>query len=484
MNHDGKDQKMNGKIESLTTAHAANFSKPMKQNEKQKETIPTIKHPPTPLSWEEARMHLMNDVSKCYSEVHDRSRAQFHTMMTFNHFLRTNIDMLMAFFCSSLLFLLALLSYHTQHYDKVTNIPTTYNNVEELTKRYYRPSHENESLYIGQMIAGVVTMILSLVSITMSWQRIKISESNKDVGLEGTLKSFASFLNDLSSSSSPSSSSSSSLSSFNPNPTSNNISPEKSDNNFNFQKSPIQLPGTSLTDIYPIYRRMTSKPSSHQTLNNAKLNIKEKAVEGEWHRIPKLLLVKGDYIALQVGDTTPAKVQLLEPFMEARSNSNKYDNPINNGKDDEHDHATISNLNSDSKLSTHTNTLEGGVRITLEMMQQLIQSKQSISQNNRPSRSNTSSDILSSLLNLKKTNNVKKFYNNVGRTELGEESTQLISCNNGMTLFLLEGTPMINFLDKIQSKFEVIQLPTFSSEEIYQINISVYDQKKFSSWLF
>ena len=33
--------------------------------------------------------------------------------------------------------------------------------------------------------------------------------------------------------------------------------------------------------------------------------------EGQWHRIPTLLLVEGDFIALKVGDTAPAKCRPL-----------------------------------------------------------------------------------------------------------------------------------------------------------------------------
>lgn len=50
------------------------------------------------------------------------------------------------------------------------------------------------------------------------------------------------------------------------------------------------LSGTALTDIYPVYRKLG----------------KEASAVADWVRIPSLLLVEGDIIALQVGDMVPA----------------------------------------------------------------------------------------------------------------------------------------------------------------------------------
>lgn len=53
----------------------------------------------------------------------------------------------------------------------------------------------------------------------------------------------------------------------------------------------VQLSGTALNDIYPVYRRSCRNANKLQE---------------SWTRIPSLLLVDGDYIALQVGDIAPA----------------------------------------------------------------------------------------------------------------------------------------------------------------------------------
>jgi len=53
-----------------------------------------------------------------------------------------------------------------------------------------------------------------------------------------------------------------------------------------------KLSGNSLTDLYLVYRRSS-------------------VGSGKWHRVPSLLLVKGDFIAMQLGDTIPADCKLV-----------------------------------------------------------------------------------------------------------------------------------------------------------------------------
>lgn len=60
----------------------------------------------------------------------------------------------------------------------------------------------------------------------------------------------------------------------------------------------IDLVGTSLTDIYPVYRIVSG-------------DDKNLPQHGSWSRLPTLLLVAGDRIALQVGDMAPAKCRVL-----------------------------------------------------------------------------------------------------------------------------------------------------------------------------
>ena len=60
--------------------------------------------------------------------------------------------------------------------------------------------------------------------------------------------------------------------------------------------STVQLSGTSLSDIYHVYRRSSETGIA------------------SWTRITSLLLVEGDCVALQVGDVAPADCIMLDPL--------------------------------------------------------------------------------------------------------------------------------------------------------------------------
>jgi hypothetical protein len=57
------------------------------------------------------------------------------------------------------------------------------------------------------------------------------------------------------------------------------------------------LAGTSQTDIYPVYRK---------TVNS------DGEISASWSHIPSLLMVRGDFIALQIGDVVPASCVSIE----------------------------------------------------------------------------------------------------------------------------------------------------------------------------
>lgn len=76
----------------------------------------------------------------------------------------------------------------------------------------------------------------------------------------------------------------------------NNNTNQSSTERDNDDNDGIDLVGTSLTGIYPVYRL-----SSDGVIG-----------QGSWSRVPTLILVEGDRIALQVGDLAPAKCRVLE----------------------------------------------------------------------------------------------------------------------------------------------------------------------------
>jgi len=58
----------------------------------------------------------------------------------------------------------------------------------------------------------------------------------------------------------------------------------------------LGLTGTSLTDLYPVFRKQNLGDDSY----------------GTWCRVPSLLLVEGDLIALQIGDVSPAECAAMD----------------------------------------------------------------------------------------------------------------------------------------------------------------------------
>lgn len=123
--------------------------------------------------------------------------------------------------------------------------------------------------------------------------------------------------------------------------------------------------GTSRTGIYPAYRL----PVSGQQ-------------EAFWYSIPTLLLVEGDYIALQVGDVAPARCKLL---------------------------ASTDSLSSTSRI------IEGGERITTSSFGNLWGLSPSI-----------------------------QFP--PGKTTVPSQSRQLLQLCNHMSVFRVEATPLESFL--------------------------------------
>jgi hypothetical protein len=70
----------------------------------------------------------------------------------------------------------------------------------------------------------------------------------------------------------------------------------------------IDLVGTSLTDVYPVYRLMDSGVVNDRHDDEFQV----RTCKGSWCRVPTLLLVEGDRIALQIGDSAPAKCRVVE----------------------------------------------------------------------------------------------------------------------------------------------------------------------------
>jgi hypothetical protein len=88
------------------------------------------------------------------------------------------------------------------------------------------------------------------------------------------------------------------------------------DNATTTSKLYAQLPGNALSDIYLVYRtsstttKATTSSRKAKTTSGKITQTSQERVKGSWHKIPSLLLVPGDFIALQTGDVAPADCKI------------------------------------------------------------------------------------------------------------------------------------------------------------------------------
>ena len=129
-----------------------------------------------------------------------------------------------------------------------------------------------KKLHISHITASVLLLFGSILSVWLLHRRRFISARGTETKKRNTIASFLPLLDEMRSHSDGSSSSL---------PT-------------GYENLEATLPGTSLTDIYPVYRLSSAGDG-----------------KGRWHKVPSLLLVEGDFIALQLGDIAPANCKLI-----------------------------------------------------------------------------------------------------------------------------------------------------------------------------
>ena len=145
------------------------------------------------------------------------------------------------------------------------------------------------------------------------------------------------------------------------------------------------IPRKNVEDVYSTYRIESDN-------NNDK---------GQWHRIPTLLLVEGDFIALKVGDIAPAKCRPL----------------------------------SSSSSSSDCCIVAAGERLTVQSLPQVT--KETLMSQDAP-KSMKNSSVKSGLLPQ-------------GRYSVGYHSKELLLLANGIRIFVLLETPIDLFLKKEQN---------------------------------
>lgn len=127
-------------------------------------------------------------------------------------------------------------------------------------------------LYVSHITASVLLLFSSILSVWLVHRRRLTSVRGAETKKRNTIASFLPLLDEMLSHSKGSSS------------------------NLPMGREDLMeiLPGTSLTDIYPVYRLSSDCDGK----------------EGQWHKVPSLLIVEGDFIALQLGDIAPVDCKL------------------------------------------------------------------------------------------------------------------------------------------------------------------------------
>ena len=255
--------------------------------------------PPTPLTWSEARARL-HDVLRQYASLSSREHAQAaaakrseeQRVTTRNDlgistrrtplqrveqwfdrvWLAHELDMAMALLLSAGLLILSIVSYQQRK-------------LEPLSSGGLNP-RADLSVYKSQLAASILFVTGSIFSILVSWRRKVTSRRDLYVGKRRTVLSFLNKLDMWKEAQTEEGA---------VRPT--HIKGQEA------REEAVQLSGTALTDVYSVYR-LSDDPAS--------------LPEGQWHKLPSLLLVEGDFISLQVGDIVPANCTLV-PMADSRS---------------------------------------------------------------------------------------------------------------------------------------------------------------------
>lgn len=153
------------------------------------------------------------------------------------------------------------------------------------------------SVYKSQLAASILFVTGSIFSILVSWRRKVTSRRDLYVGKRRTVLSF---LNKLDMWEEAQTEEGGAV-----RPT--HIEGQEA------KEEAVQLSGTALTDVYSVYR-LSNDPAFLSG--------------GQWHKLPSLLLVQGDFISLQVGDIAPANCTLV-PMVDSRSSRGSAMGPLN-----------------------------------------------------------------------------------------------------------------------------------------------------------
>lgn len=193
------------------------------------------------------------------------------------------LDMVMALLLSAGMLILSIVSYQQRK--------STPSSSGGLNPR------ADLSVYKSQLAASILFVTGSIFSILVSWRRKVTSRRDLYVGKRRTVLSFLNKLNMWEEAQEAE----------------DGVEPPIRVDDQEAKKEAVQLSGTALTDVYSVYRL----PNNPASLSG-----------GQWHKLPSLLLVQGDFISLQVGDIAPANCTLV-PMVDSRSSRGGAMGPLN-----------------------------------------------------------------------------------------------------------------------------------------------------------
>ena len=207
-------------------------------------------------------------------------------------------------------------------------------------------------------------------------------------------------------------------------------SKSRMDINNDNMKNVDTIPRKNVEDVYSTYRIN----SNHVVVGQQQSQQQQQQQgRGHWHRIPTLLLVEGDFIALKVGDIAPARCTLVR-------------NSSSNDDDDDDVHGTTKK------------NIEAGERLTIDSLSSLA--KDALSLDNAKASTATTASVsnISEGTNTTKPAGQEKkneagTLHSVsslppGRSTLKQHSQEMLLLANGVQIFVLLETPLISFLRK------------------------------------
>jgi len=180
------------------------------------------------------------------------------------------------------------------------------------------------------------------------------------------------------------------------------------------------IPRKNVEDVYSTYRVNVNHHYCQNTNENEK-EVDSSSPVGYWHRIPTLLLVKGDFIALKVGDTIPAKCTPLitnPPAVNATTDS-------------------AASGGGDGSSKKETVIFNAGDRMTINSLSSIAKDTLGLDQISSDSSDNNTT-----------TKGKKGGLLPPGRSTLKQHSEEMLLLANGLQIFVLLETPLDSFLRK------------------------------------